>query len=352
MAEAGQDRRNDMTLKDIARQAGVSVTTVSRVLNDSSNTFASEKVRQRIWEIVQKTGYSPNPNARNLKMGNVSGKRKPSMAIACFLARSRTPDENPFFAQITRAIEQAALQFGYAIPYYFTQLDNANQTTLNRILDTEVDGAIALGRFSSAKVAQSLSSHYKNIVYTGLVGAANDWDQVICDGYEAAKAAMRYLIDAGHRHIAFVGETERECRYQGYLEALNEAKIPIIPSLTSSCATHGVEGYRHTRLLLEKAQVTPTAILCTNDNTALPALKCLLEMGYSVPKDISIMGIDDIMMSSMVSPMLSTVHVPIPELGQIAIKTLISRINKEHTLPMKIVLPYQLVIRESTCKLR
>lgn len=340
-----------MTLKDIAVQAGVSVSTVSRVLNDTSNSFASEAVRQRIWEIVQQTGYTPNPTARSLRIGDTTYKKKPSMSIACFLARTRTPDENPYFAQLTRSIEQTAFNLGYTIPYYFTQLDFANPSTLSRILNTEVDGAIALGRFSSLKVTNSLHYHYKNIVYTGLVGVSNVWDQIICDGYEASKTAMRHLIDLGHKHIAYVGETQNECRYTGYIDALNEAKIPVIPSLISHCAAYEMSGYECTRTIMKESQIKPTAIFCRNDNTALPALKCLTEMGYRVPQDISLIGIDDIMMSSLVTPMLTTIHIPIAEMGQVAVQTLVSRINKQHTIPMKITLPFRLVVRCSTRKL-
>lgn len=338
-----------MTLKDIAERANVSVSTVSRVINSPDNSFATEEVRERIWKIVHESGYVLNQAARNLKKNAKNKAKVSSKTISCIFGRTKTPADNPFFAQVARAIEYQSLQMGYVIASSYSAFDIRDKTTLQRILALETDGAIIMGRFEN-EVRTFLTKHYKNIVYTGLNTISAQWDQVICDGYEAAKTAMQYLIDLGHTRIAYIGETAHEIRYHAYTDALKQNNISFNQTLVSNVPLDANGGYAGAEKLITAVHLMPTAIFCGNDMTAIAAIRKLKEQGIRVPTDISVIGIDNIDISQYVSPLLTTVNIPKEELGKAAVRLLIDRINNTYQLPMKVLLPHQLIVRESVTK--
>lgn len=339
-----------MTLKEIAYLAGVSISTVSRVLNSPDDSFASKEVRERIWKIVRETGYVPNASARSLRMGEKAPATHFGM-ISCIFGRTKTPADNPFFAQIARAIEQQALQMRYIVNSSYSIFDLRDTDMLKKVMAMPTDGAIVLGWFG-AETRTLLERIYKNIVYTGLNSVDAQWDQVNCDGYQVGLTAMRHLLDLGHTRIAYVGETKHEIRYVAYKDALSQSGVPFDRLLVSECPLDGASGYMGVEKLLNQTDPLPTAIFCGNDMTAIAAIKRMNELGISIPQDISVIGVDNIDFAQYISPMLTTVGIPKEEMGQTAVRTLVDRINKQHRLPMRILLPHKLIIRESTSKPR
>ena len=335
-----------MTLKDIAARAGVSISTVSRVINNKDTKAASQELQDKIWAIVRETGYTPNAAARSLKMGkNDSPNIKEKRGIACIVARSADAIDEPFFMDLSRSIEKEAFKQGYNLRYTFSAFDLNSLTTFNIISNTKVDGVVVLGRFDS-NLSSFLKKHYKNIVYAGLNSIDYSYDQIICDGYKASVAAVKYLAALRHTNIGYIGEVNNEARYKGYSAALKELSLPLNHKsiVNSRLSTDG--GYHGAKeLLLNNRNIT--AIFCANDTTAIGALKALKENNLRIPEDISIISIDDIDMAQYVSPMLTTVHIPINELGKIAAKTLIDRIEHGHSLPIKIDIPFSISKRES-----
>ena len=338
-----------MTLKDVARLANVSTSTVSRIINSKDNSFASEAVRNRVWEIIKSTGYVPNVTARNLRLRDITEHTRASNSIACIFARVKKTIDNPFFTQIARAVEQQALAMGYVMTYSFTAFDIENIAILDKIMTGPVDGMVVLGRFDVA-TTRFLKKYTNNFVYVGLNGIDFDCDQVLCDGYEAALSAMDYLVNQGHKTIAYLGETKHEVRYKAYIHALEKAGIPIESRLAINCESSSNGGYNGIQQLLDTNPTPPSAIFCINDITAIAAMKRLREAGLKIPQDVSVISIDDIEMAQYVAPMLTTVGIPKTELGAMAAKILIDRIEKGHKLPTKIHLPHKLVIRESVTK--
>lgn len=335
-----------MTLKEIALRAGVSISTVSRVINNKDSKAASPEVQEKIWSIVRETGYTPNAAARNLKLGGYEESAvKKTRSIACIVARSQNAIDEPFFLDLSRSIEKEAFKHGYVLRYISSafHLDSAN--TFNIISNTKVDGVVVLGRFS-LNLSVFLKKHYKNVVYAGLNSNDYTYDQVICDGYKASVAAVTHLAVLKHSNISYIGETRHEVRFKGYCDALKELGLTVIPQniIDTPLSTDG--GYNGAKQLLYNKTNT-TAIFCANDITAIGALKAIKEKGLRVPDDISIISIDDIDMAQYVSPMLTTIHIPIEELGRIAAKTLIDRIEHGHSLPLKIEIPFTLTNRES-----
>ncbi len=335
-----------MTLKDIAARAGVSISTVSRVINNAYTKAASPEVQEKIWSIVRETGYTPNTAAQSLKLGKSNRPLiKENRGIACIVARSENAIDEPFFLDLSRSLEKEAFKHGYVLRYAFSAFDLNSSNTFNIISSTKVDGVVVLGRFHP-NLSGFLKKHYKNIVYAGLNSIDYNYDQVICDGYRASIAAVKYLASLKHSNIGYIGETISEVRYKGYCDALKELNLPISHQniINTQLSTDG--GYSGAKKILNN-KTNATAIFCANDITAIGAMKAIKEAGMRIPEDISIISIDDIDMAQYVSPMLTTVRIPINELGRIAAKTLIDRIEHGHSLPIKIDIPFTITKRES-----
>lgn len=183
-------------------------------------------------------------------------------------------------------------------------------------------------------------------MYAGLNSLDAKYDQIICDGGQAAYAAVSRLIELGHKKIAYIGETDKEERYNGYCRALEHAGIPILKGYISNVKLSSEGGYQGANILFDR-DCDATAWFCSNDMTAIGAMRAVKEHGLQIPEDISIISIDDIDTAQYLTPMLTTVHIPIEEMGKMAAKTLIDRIEGGHTLPMKISFPFYIAGRES-----
>lgn len=334
-----------MTLKEIADQVGVSVSTVSRVINKKGAKVARPEIQDKIWEIVRSSGYTPNDQARALKLGC---KNTSANTIACLFARSTDSVSDPFFSKIARSIEENAQMKNHVVKYTFSAVDFQNQTTLSNIKDNNVSGVAILGR-CNPRLLSLLKQYFGNVVYTGLNKLNANYDQIICDGAEASKTAVNYLIGLGHTRIGYIGEVYNEERYVGYRAALLENNITPNPNWTIDVLLSSEGGYNGAGKLLNMRE-KPSAIFCANDITSFGVIRRLAEMGISVPGDISIISIDDIDTSKYISPALTTVHIPVEEMGSVTTKVLIDRIEGGHKLPMKILLPFKIIERESCCR--
>lgn len=340
-----------MTLKDIAKRANVSISTVSRIINSEDDSFARKEIRDKVWEIIRETEYVPNQTAIDLKHNKNKCISKDQISLACILGRTKSLDDNPFFAQVARAVEQKALNLGYVVTLSYSILDISNTVLLQKIESVKTHGAIVIGRFDM-KTLKFLKDHYKNLVYVGRNVIDSDIDQVICDGYEATKTALNYLVQCGHKRIGYIGETTNEARYRAYQNMIIEKNLDNDHGLVCSCLQNKVGDYRGIDTLVTKANPLPTAVFCATDVAAITAIERFSSAGIKIPQDISVVGMDDIDLAGHSSPMLTTVGMPKSELGNMAVQTLINRIHKNHKLPMKIFLPYQLYIRESVMKIK
>lgn len=334
-----------MTLKEIAQEAGVSISTVSRVINKSSKSPASKEVQDRIWEIVRRTGYTPNTMARDLKRGVRDKKDSFSHSIACLFARTPDGVTDSFFSPLARSIEKEAFRHNYILKYTFTAFDINHPSTFRLISDNDVDGVAVLGRCDK-QLLKFLKQYFKCVVYAGLNNLDAKYDQIICDGYEASLCAMEHLFSLGHKNIAYIGETQWENRYRGYCSALAAHRLPLKSEYVVNVMLSSEGGYRGTKKLFDR-NTEISAIFCPNDITAMGAMKAVNEHGYSIPQDISIISIDDIDTAQYLRPMLTTIHIPVEEMGQMAAKTLIDRIEGGHKLPLKVSLPFYIAKRES-----
>lgn len=334
-----------MTLKEIAEEAGVSISTVSRVVNNNTHGAASKEVQDRIWEIVRRTGYTPNPTARNLKLGEKKAALVSSRSIACLFARTTDTVTDLFFSSLARSIEQEAFKRNYVLKYSFSSFDINHPGTFRLITDNQVDGVVILGRCDKQHLGL-LKKYFNCLAYTGLNNLEAKYDQIICDGHQAALAATGYLTGLGHRKIAYIGETKSENRYTGYCDGLKARRIPLCKEYVANVALSSEGGYQGAKRLLN-AGCDATAYFCSNDITAIGAMKAFHEAGLKIPGDVSIISIDDIDTAQYLTPMLTTVHIPVEEMGQMTAKILIDRIEGGHRLPVKLDLPFYIAVRDS-----
>jgi DNA-binding LacI/PurR family transcriptional regulator len=348
--------QNKATIQDVARLARVSPSTVSNVLNGRIERMRPETL-ERIRQAIGQLGYSPNRTARHLKTGRVDmiGVIVPSVA-------------NPFFGALARGVEQEALKHGYQILLGNSERDPERERCYAEELGSHgVCGLI----FGSSLLALN---HLAGSVERGLHIVQLDrqmqpsdtleMDSVSVDNQQAACLATGHLLSLGHRRIGLVTgplrTVSRLSRLEGYRNCLLKAGIEPDPDLIWEQALEsgwgdieGIElGQRGARELLSQPE-PPTALVAINDMDALGAYVGARDLGLHVPEDVSIVGIDDIMLAEAVDPPLTTVRQPLAEIARTAVECLIACIEGKHTgQPQHITLPPELIVRRSTAQPR
>lgn len=343
-----------VTLKDIAKKANVSISTVSRIMNNDTKKPASPATTKKVLEIARELGYVPNQSAVNLVKG-VDNTKSLKKTIGCILTSHKDTYNDPFFSELLRGIQYEVNKHGYALGYSYANGEMTSSAFYESVLENKVHGAIILGRYQK-EIMDFLKENIPNIVYAGLNFSGGSFDQVICDAYKSACLAVKYLIDLGHKRISYLGsipQSERinvvnEHRFNAYISTLKKNNIEIDKSLIRNIILSSREGYGGMKSILQKNNI-PTAVFCANDITAVGAMRAIREFGLKIPDDISIIGIDDIEIAAYLKPALTTIHVPKMELGRIAVKILIDKMESGHDIPLRIDLPFELMERKS-CK--
>lgn len=332
-------------IRDIARLAGTSTATVSRILNNPDYNCPNE-LRSKVLRIVAENHYSPNRNARALRTG--SELSIPQKRISCFIARSTlsTLSQDYFFSSFLRFVEQEAISNGCLLGFTYGSNNSAQLFTDDS--NKEDTGLIVLGRPSNPGLIQTIVDAYPHVIFTGLQRISDPICQVISDGQTAAATALEYLHSLGHRRIAYVGETERENRYISYRTFLESQNLPILQDLIFSCSLGYEGGYECAPQILT-APSKPTAVFCANDLTAVGLISGLSSLGVHVPGDISVISIDNTELAEITTPLLTTVSIPIRELAHFSVDLALKKINHTIQSDMTINLPCKLIIRES-CK--
>jgi len=324
-----------MTIRDVARYAGVSPATVSRVLNRSAHPV-SERGRRRVLDAARRLAYIPNMLARSLLTQQTA-------AIGVLI-----PDvSNPYYAAILRGIEDAISPSSRTVILCNTDRRPEKQRLYMRaLMERRVDGiVIAGGSFGRAELA--VAGRNVPVVMIGRHRARVPVVRV--DNVAAGAMATEHLLALGHRRIACLAGPSTSLtaadRVAGYRKALEAAGLPADPALvrevgfTPAGAAQAVAG-------LFRADPPPTAIVAANDQVAIGAIRALHELGYRVPDDVSVVGFDDTPLASYTVPALSTVAIPTYELGRAAVALLLKMLEGQRVL--SVVLPCTLRVREST----
>ena len=320
-----------LSLKRIAEEVGVSVSTVSRVLN-GKNTYASEQIRKQIWDCARTIGYTANVHAKSLRTGQSD--RECVRNVSVILSRIDTTSDDPFFKELFAALEQKLFGKNCSINRIIKHDDFNDDGTEND------DGYIILGRANDALI-KKVSKVSCNIVGIWRNPMDFEIDEVVCDGEKAAVAAVEYLISIGHKRIGYVGDCSYESRYVGYCETLMSHRIPLNYMDVIQTRQTEAEGFEAMTKLLRSTDVS--AVLCANDATAVGALSALKQ----AKREISVISIDDIAQASKTSPKLTTVRIPIEDMASMAVTVLLDRMNGGHKERIRVEFPCRLVERDS-----
>lgn len=331
---SGPGRR--VTLRDVALEAGVSIKTVSRVVNGEPEV--NEVTATRVAGVVERLGYRPNELARGLK-----GHRSRTIGLVV------DDVSNPFMATCAQAIEAVAREHGHALILCDSHADlRTEDTYVGLLTQRQIDGLLLVP-------SRGHNVHLKTEQQSGLPVVAFDrpaegiqTDTVLVKNRAGAREATEHLIWHGHERIAFVGDvrhyyTARK-RLEGYKDALRIVNLKPLHSL----GAHSIEqGEEATKEFLDGPE-PPTALFAANILTALGALRATEDLGLRIPEDVALIGFDDFELAPVLSPRFTLVHQPTAELGRRAAEMLFDRLDsRTRPEPRRLVLPTELVVRES-----
>jgi len=331
-------------LKDIARKANVSVSTVSRVINKSK--YVSPELAERVNSVIKETGYMPDQIARSMVT-----KRTKLIGIII-------PDiSQRFYSILLSGIEEVTSEYDYNILICNIN-DNLEKEYkyLNILKTMRADGIIIMHEKFSEKVEDYLRSIDIPIVLSSVKSRNLKAISVNIDDFRASYDAVEYLIRLGHRKIAMIGGdlqdiTTGKNRFAGYRQALKDYGIEYSESYFRIGNFKINDGYRAMdEILNANKKNRPTAVFVVSDEMALGAIDCITDRGLKVPDDISVVGFDDIDLASSVKPKLTTVHQPIREIGRMSAELLIKQLENKSISVREVVIDHSLVIRDSCCK--
>ncbi len=334
-------------IKDIAKESGVSITTVSLILNNKASTISEETIK-RVQSIAKEMGYRPNAIASSLKTKKTKliGYVMPSI-------------ENSFFSEIAKKVEKIIEKKGYSIVICssddkFEKDYNLIEMLSSRMIDLLLycPSVEALEKDNLTKIISLLHSIDIPYIIVDRQIEGDLHDKVVCDDRKGALDAVEYLIASGHERIACItgplSMSSASNRFFGYQEALKKNRIPYDSSLIRYGAFDYASGYEAGKSL---ARSDATAIFVCNDLMAYGAIKALKESGKSVPEDVSLIGYDDLFFSALLDTPLTTVHQDIDALGKAIGNNILSILEDNvREIPIQVI-PPSLVIR-STVKRR
>ncbi len=327
------------TIRDVAHAAGVAVSTVSRMLNNSGPVSA--KTRLKVEQAAIRLGYIPHAGARSLITSR-------TLTIGVLL-----PDlYGEFYSEVIRGIDQTAQRHQYHVLVSSSHNEPREIQQALRLMHGRVDGLILMataldGAELSAQIHQDLP-----VVLMNSAPGDTRYDAISVDNYGGAYAVVRHFVETGHLRIAMVKGPERNFdsreRLRGYHAALQDLGLGLDEDLEMPGDFTQSAGYRAVRALL-RADAPPTALFAANDAMAVGALRALREAGKRVPDDVAVAGFDDVPTVRYFNPPLTSVHVPIARMGSLAVERLLHAITLG-TLhqPRQIVIPTTLVVRESS----
>lgn len=325
------------TIHDVAKEAGVSTATVSRVLHNSN--AVTPKTRDVVLSAIQRLNYNPNALARQMRT------QKTHSVIVT------VPDiGNIFFTEVIYGIEECAKKYGYQVLIVDThEQSDAENYYFKAIQQHTIDGIISLSAAVAKNLMEKVAQNYPIVVACQYLENYNV-PNVTIDNIRASQAVTERLISLGHSRIAHISGNPGELLYQnrlnGYLTALAAHGMPIDLSLVKYGDATIYGGYENMKRLLEQ-DPSITAVFAAGDAIAIGAIKALNEAGIQIPKDFSIIGFDDIDLSAFISPALTTVRQPRRKIGNTAFEMLFRLMNQEPLEQMQVVLDYELVSRDS-----
>lgn len=330
-----------MDIRDIAKHAGVSTATVSRTINRIPTV--APKLAKRVWKAIDELGYYPNTQARAL----VSGRSRTFGLIVSEIT-------NPFFPKIIEVFEQLGVQHGYEILLSSTAHDlKRMKTAVRRMLEHRVDGVAILTFGMEESLLEDLRVRNVPLAFVDVGPAQPGVINIRIDYENGLTQAVQHLAAFGHKKIAFIaGPVDVKsaiARKQAFVRAMDGFGLKVNSDFLVT-GDHTATGGMNTMNSLLNLRERPTAILCSNDLTAIGAMRCAHEAGINIPREISIVGFDNIWLSEFLLPPLTTVQMSQAELAEVAFRALLAEAerNEPSAEGSQYVLTTSLLLRSST----
>jgi LacI family transcriptional regulator len=327
------------TIKDVAKHAGVSTSTVSHALNKTR--YVSTEIIERVMKAVEELNYAPSALARSLKLKNT---RTFGMLV--------TTSTNPFFAEVVKGVERRCYEQGYSLLLCNTEgdLDRLN-FNIDMLLQKQVDGLLLLSDEISSQNLNIFSRHKPVPTVVMDCGETNfPCDKIENNSRQGGYLATQYLINKGHTKIGCIsGPRDKQAaseRFAGYLMAMQEAGLEIKKAWHAFGNFECAGGKQAFETILASGEM-PTALFVCNDMMAMGVINTANKLGISVPEDLSIIGYDDISLAKFITPSLTTIHQPKFNLGRKAFDTLLDQIQSHRETNLAIHLDPTLVERDS-----
>jgi DNA-binding LacI/PurR family transcriptional regulator len=320
--------------RDIALAANVSISTVSRVLSNVDGI--SQQVRERVLKAAANLGYQP------------TGEKLRSIHLFTDVRRA----DSPFYHNIMTGLEAECRRYDIALHYMVVERGPDNRAyVLEKIMQHSTDGVVFVAQDDRALIEEALSLNFRlvllNADHQGL-----PVDTVLPDNHVGVLSAMRHLIKHGHRailHVTSLKRTTLRGRYEAYCEALKEAGISYDPALVLALDEpfHMMRAYERMKAFLDEQPPTFTAVFCATDSAAFGVARALQEAGLRIPRDVSLVGYNDLPMAAFMSPPLTTVQIDCQALGALAIQRLMERTASPDLVPVRIELFSRFIERQS-----
>jgi LacI family transcriptional regulator len=327
-----------VTIREVAKQAGVSVATVSRVMNNSGPVRA--ETRERVERVAEALQYTPHSGAQGLIM-----RRTRNLGVIL-------PDlYGEFFSEVIRGMDQATQRAGYNLLVSSSHDDRAEIDAAVRAMRGRVDGLVLMTPDTGVDGVAEVIRPALPVVLMNTAASSAGVHTINVDNFGGSYAMVRHLVSGGHVRVGLIGgdpenHDARE-RRRGYEAALRDAGLEVRPEWQVESDFRKGGGWAAARVLMGGGGARPTAIFAANDAMAVGALSSLQEMGLAVPDDVAVAGFDDIPLARYLRPPLSSVHVDNSGLGARAVELLLESVEGGWTDPIHEILPTTLVIRRS-----
>jgi DNA-binding LacI/PurR family transcriptional regulator len=330
-----------MTIKDVAKRAGVGIATVSRTLHRSSQV--SPETAARVLSVIEELGYRPNTNAQTLASGR-----------SHMLGLVVSDITNPFFPELVKGFEDVALQNGYDVLVSSTNYDPARTALcVRRMIERKIDGVAIMTSEVDPSLADSFARRKVPLVFLDVGKVGKGVSNVKVDYGSGITQAVEHLRSLGHHRIAFISgptrlESARE-RRDAFVRRLEEPCSGPLREILIEEGNHKVEGGLEAMLRLLQRESRPTAVMASNDLTAIGAMRAIRQSGLRVPEDISVVGFDDIQMAEFTEPPLTTVRLLRTEVARLACDALVQSI-RTHGAGVEFRMSTALIVRCSTAR--
>lgn len=330
---------NTVRIKDVAKLARVSTATVSHVINETR--FVSDETKRKVLNAIERVGYTPNVHARNLASGQ---SRTLGLVISDIT--------NPFFPDLVKSIQERALELGYEVIVLNTNYDPERDARyVQRLLELRVRGVMILTTEMDLSVIQRLSSREIAVVFLDIGKVSRHTSNIRIDYEKGVHEAVEHLLELGHRQIAFISGPVRfksaQFRRQAFLETMKSHRASLHTEPLILEGDFRLESGEQVAREIQKMKSRPTAVLAANDLMAVGALRELERAGLQVPRDVSVVGCDDISLAKLTDPQLTTIRIPRSEIGAAAVEAVLQTNSTEGR---EIRISTQLIVRQSTDK--